>query len=112
MPLTVTTFLASSSWVLYGMQLSDAYIMVSGRDSARVCVRLSVTSRPHCHLCPAGSQRPRDRHQPAEDLAVLALLPGATSLPPPAGVRTQRVERRPTKCLDLTALMHFILGLY
>nr|DBA13809.1 TPA: hypothetical protein GDO54_004847 [Pyxicephalus adspersus] len=27
-PLTVTTFLTSTSWVLYGMQLGDAYIMV------------------------------------------------------------------------------------
>lgn len=27
-PLTVTTFLTSSSWVLYGLQLNDAYIMV------------------------------------------------------------------------------------
>ncbi|XP_018421372.1 PREDICTED: sugar transporter SWEET1 [Nanorana parkeri] len=27
-PLTVTTLLASTSWVLYGRQLSDAYIMV------------------------------------------------------------------------------------
>nr|XP_047905090.1 sugar transporter SWEET1 [Anser cygnoides] len=27
-PLTVTTFLASSSWTLYGLQLSDLYIMV------------------------------------------------------------------------------------
>ncbi|PIO09550.1 hypothetical protein AB205_0183800 [Aquarana catesbeiana] len=28
MPLTITTVLASTSWVLYGMQLGDAYIMV------------------------------------------------------------------------------------
>ncbi|NXI93797.1 SWET1 protein, partial [Psophia crepitans] len=27
-PLTVTTFLASTSWTLYGMQLSDLYIVV------------------------------------------------------------------------------------
>ncbi|NXH10618.1 SWET1 protein, partial [Bucco capensis] len=27
-PLTVTTFLASSSWTLYGLQLQDLYIMV------------------------------------------------------------------------------------
>ncbi|NXT53220.1 SWET1 protein, partial [Pluvianellus socialis] len=28
-PLTVTTFLASTSWTLYGLQLHDAYITVS-----------------------------------------------------------------------------------
>ncbi|XP_068108626.1 sugar transporter SWEET1 isoform X2 [Hyperolius riggenbachi] len=28
LPLTITTFLASTSWVLYGLQLNDAYIMV------------------------------------------------------------------------------------
>ncbi|XP_053907091.1 sugar transporter SWEET1 isoform X2 [Cuculus canorus] len=29
-PLTVTTFLASTSWTLYGLQLRDLYIMLSG----------------------------------------------------------------------------------
>uniref|UniRef100_K7FSM6 Sugar transporter SWEET1 n=1 Tax=Pelodiscus sinensis TaxID=13735 RepID=K7FSM6_PELSI len=29
-PLTVATFLTSASWTLYGFQLSDLYIMVSG----------------------------------------------------------------------------------
>nr|XP_025044936.1 sugar transporter SWEET1 [Pelodiscus sinensis] len=34
-PLTVATFLTSASWTLYGFQLSDLYIMVSGSGGPR-----------------------------------------------------------------------------
>ncbi|CAI9577057.1 unnamed protein product, partial [Staurois parvus] len=64
MPLTITTFLTSTSWVLYGMQLNDAYIMVPNFPGI-------VTSLLRIWL-------------------FWRYPPGATVLPLPAGVRAQR----------------------
>lgn len=40
-PLTVSTLLTSTSWVLYGLQLSDCYIMVR-----RVCNHVPPSAKP------------------------------------------------------------------
>uniref|UniRef100_A0A8C0G089 Sugar transporter SWEET1 n=1 Tax=Bubo bubo TaxID=30461 RepID=A0A8C0G089_BUBBB len=61
-PLTVTTFLASTSWTLYGLQLHDPYIMVASSPSACTsrhwliwCVGLGEGLRQH-RGCPALDQ--------------------------------------------------------
>lgn len=55
-PLTVTTFLASSSWTLYGLWLEDLYIMVGwGQREARGCCGFPP---PHLQPLSAGHLAP------------------------------------------------------
>lgn len=57
-PLTVTTFLASSSWTLYGLQLSDLYIMVGwGQREAGSCCGF-LTPPPNLQPLSAGCLAP------------------------------------------------------
>lgn len=79
-PLTVATLFTSTSWVLYGLQVSDLYIVVR---LTYLCCTFSTAPNKYFSFIKqkcfplfaslSGPKRPRNHHQPHQTLSVLEI---------------------------------------
>lgn len=72
-PLTVATLLTSTSWLLYGLQVSDLYIVVRLARSCRTFDTAPnvLINRNGVSACVSGPELPGNHHQPHQILSVL-----------------------------------------